>query len=130
MASQVKTARNAEIKFYVPSTFNVIIGQEKTALPISEETREYFVNMVALKFTEWFGGNTITCGQGRWIDTDTQTIVCEDVYIVSSLLVGRCKLTDKQTQEISAIAETIKRLLWQDAVMWTIQEFTGNVYFV
>lgn len=104
----------SKIELYVPST---------TDVDIPTDTQPQ-VNRVAIAFTEWFGGATVSKGDGYYGCQDSH-IVIEPVYIVWSY----CTTQQLETYviDVEALAKEICQILHQESIALVIN---NRMYFI
>lgn len=105
---------NAKVAIYVPSTTDVSVPTDN----------KKFVNKVMTKFSEWFGGCTLTPAVGGWV-SNSGALVVENVTIVYAFCTSES--FGEHFKEVYTLATEIRDEMKQEAVTL---EYNGQVKFV
>lgn len=106
---------NHSIKLYVPST--------KLATPIAEDEFAERVDLVASKFSSWFGGSSITAIKGYY-EFQNQTTGREDIQAVSSFCTAE-QLAEKWPQVLELAYSLLKE--WEQESILVEKDGQGGL---
>lgn len=100
-----------KISIYVPSTTDIDTDNQALSLRVTSK--------VAHRLSRFFGGATMTDGNGYYVANDGK-LVTERVHIVSSLADDDSLLL--HTSSVNRLANMIKRVMTQESVLVEITE--------
>ena len=96
------------VKFYVPT-------KNSTGDKLDQLTVDYILDMVLENFLDFSTGGTIFEGEGFWKSEDG-TVIREKVYRVETLCEDYPPIAD-----LDILASVVKRLVNQEAVLYTVE---------